>query len=258
MGSGGIMAEYRKARLSLRAGAGVLLFLGIGGLFLLAPRGWRARRGAALACWRVLLWGFGLRVEVHGTPLPEAGTLFIANHISWTDIPVLGRVLESGFVAKGDIRGWPIIGRLTAAYGCLFVERERRGKAGDQAAALASHLEEDRGIILFPEGTTGLGEGVLPFRSSLFALVPGVMDGSARVQPVTLRYCRADGSALSPDEQRAVAWIGDDELLPHAAGLSRMGGLVAQVWFEEPVLGSDRKALARACEAAVARRLKEG
>jgi len=252
-----MMTQDKTPRLSLRAGVGLALFLVIGGVWLLIPRGWRLRRGFALACWRVLLRGFGLRVVVHGRPLPEAGTLFIANHISWSDIPVLGLVLESGFVAKGDIRGWPIIGRLTAAYGCLFVERERRGKVGDQAAALASHLEAERGLILFPEGTTGLGDTVLPFRSSLLALVPGVVDGSARVQPVTLRYRRADGSALSPQEQRAVAWIGDDELMPHAAALSRMGGLVAEVWFEEPVLGANRKVLAKACEEAVAARLRE-
>ena len=252
------MAQDKTPRLSLRAGVGLALFLVIGGVWLLIPRGWRLRRGFALACWRVLLRGFGLRVVVHGRPLPEAGTLFIANHISWSDIPVLGLVLESGFVAKGDIRGWPIIGTLTAAYGCLFVERERRGKAGDQAAALASHLEAERGLILFPEGTTGLGDTVLPFRSSLLALVPGVEDGSARVQPVTLRYRHRDGSPLSPEEQRQVAWIGDDELLPHAAALSRMRGLVAEVWFEKPVVGGDRKALARACEAAVAARLREG
>ena len=249
------MAQSSKVGLRWRAGLGLALFLAIGGVWLLMPRGWRGRRRFALLCWRVLLRGFGIRVVVHGKPLPEAGTLFIANHISWSDIPVLGLVLEAGFVAKGDIKGWPIIGRLTEAYGCLFVERERRGKAGDQAAALASQLEADRGIILFPEGTTGLGEGVLPFRSSLLALVPGVVDGTARVQPVTLRYRRADGSALSAAEQRAVAWIGDDELLPHARALSRMGGLVAEVWFEAPVTGGDRKVLAKACEAAVAARL---
>jgi 1-acyl-sn-glycerol-3-phosphate acyltransferase len=238
------------------AGLGVALFLAIAGIWLCLPRGWRWRRCLAVMAWRRLLPAFGIRVQVHGTPLPEAGTLYVANHISWTDIPVLGLVLNAGFVAKGDIRGWPVIGKLTEAYGCLFVERERRGKAQDQAAALASHLEADRGLVLFPEGTTGLGIETLPFRSSLFALVPGVGDGSAKVQPVTLRYLRADGLPLTPEQQRQIAWIGDDELLPHAAGLLTGPKLVAQVWFEEPVLAADRKALARACEAAVAERLK--
>jgi 1-acyl-sn-glycerol-3-phosphate acyltransferase len=55
-----------------------------------------------------------------------AGTLYVANHISWTDIPVLGLVTRAAFVAKDDIRGWPVIGRLTTEYGCVFVEREAR------------------------------------------------------------------------------------------------------------------------------------
>jgi len=233
----------------------LVVFLAMAGLWLLLPRGWAMRRAMAVMIWRMLLRGLGVKVEVHGAPLPVAGTLFVANHISWADIPVLGRVLDAAFVAKGDIAGWPIIGKLTAAYGCLFVEREARGRAADQAAALAKHLEAERGIILFPEGTTGLGDGVLPFRSSLFALIPGVAEGTARVQPVAIRYRRLDGSALSADEQRAVAWIGDDELLPNALGLIRMGGILAQVWFEEPVLGGDRKALARGCEGAVLARI---
>ncbi len=235
------------------------LFLAMAGLWLVMPRG-RARRGLAKLAWRVLLRGFRVRVVVHGAPLPEAGTLYVSNHITWVDIPVLGLVLDAAFVAKGEIAGWPVIGKLTAAYGCLFVERERRGKAADQAAALASHLEAERGIVLFPEGTTGLGTTVLPFRSSLFAMVPrsvdgGVADGSAQVQPVTIRYRRPDGAPLSPEVQRKVAWIDDDELLPNAAGLSRIGPIMAEVWFETPVAATDRKALARACEALVAARV---
>lgn len=235
----------------------VALFLGLALPWLVMPASWLARRGLAVVAWKVLLRGFGIRLSVHGMPMPAAGTLYVANHISWTDIPVLGLVTRAAFVAKDDIRGWPVIGRLTAEYGCVFVERERRGKAAAQAAELASHLEAERGLVLFPEGTTGLGNGVLPFRSSLFALVPGVGEGTARVQPITLRYAHADGRAFSPEEQRRIAWIGDDELLPHALNLAGMGRIRAEVWFEAPIEAGDRKALARACEAAVVARLAD-
>lgn len=234
---------------------GVTLFLVLALPWLAMPNGWRVRRGLAVAAWRILLRSFGISVQVHGTPMPASGTLYVANHISWTDIPVLGLVTRAAFVAKDDIRGWPVIGRLTAEYGCVFVERERRGKAGAQAAELASHLEAERGLVLFPEGTTGLGDGVLPFRSSLFALVPGVGEGTARVQPITLRYAHGDGRAFDAQEQRQMAWIGDDELLPHALHLAGMGRIRAEVWFETPIEAGDRKALARACEAAVVARL---
>ena len=234
---------------------GLMVFLVLAVPWLAMPGQWRARRCVAVLAWRVLLRGFGIKVVVHGVPMPAAGTLYVANHISWTDIPVLGLVTRAGFVAKDDVRGWPVIGRLAAEYGCVFVERERRGRVGVQAAELASHLEEERGLVLFPEGTTGLGDGVLPFRSSLFALVPGIGEGTARVQPITLRYTDGDGRAFSPEEQRRIAWIGDDELLPHALHLAGMGPIRAEVWFEAPIEAGDRKVLARACEAAVAERL---
>lgn len=238
-----------------RMAVGVALFLVLALPWLMMPAGWRARRCLAVLAWRLLLRSFGISVQVHGTPMPAAGTLYVANHISWTDIPVLGLVTRAAFVAKDDMRGWPLIGRLTAEYGCVFVERERRGKVGAQAAELASHLEAERGLVLFPEGTTGLGDGVLPFRSSLFALVPGIGEGTARVQPITLRYAHADGRAFNPQEQRQIAWIGDDELLPHALTLAGMGRIRAEVWFETPIEAGDRKGLARACEAAVVARL---
>jgi lyso-ornithine lipid O-acyltransferase len=95
--------------------------------------------------------------------------------------------------------------------------------------------------------------------------VPGLAPGSAdngrepKVQPVTLRYGWADGTPMTAAERRAVAWIGDDEMWPHLCQLAimstRHGGLVADVWFETPVAGRDRKAIARACEAAISARL---
>lgn len=234
--------------------AALALFLPMTAVWLAWPRRLPGRRAFAALGWRLLLRGFWVRVVVRGQPLAGPGVLFVPNHVSWMDIPVLASLLDTAFVAKGEMRGWPVLGALARAYGCLFVDRERRGEAGVQAAALADHLER-RPIVLFAEGTTGLGLGVLPFRSSLFALVPGVAEGTERVQPVTLRYRRANGERLSAQQQRQVAWIDDDELLPNALGLARMGGLVAEVWFEAPVNGGDRKTLAKGCERTIAARL---
>lgn len=239
--------------------AGVLVAFLVPALVWLAlPAGGRARRWLAVGLWRVLLRGLGVKVALRGAePLRQPGTLYVANHVTWLDIPVLGRVLDAGFVAKGEVGRWPVVGPLARAYGCLFVEREARGRAGAQAAALGGHLAGKAGMVLFPEGTTSLGQGLLPFRSSLFAPLIGAQAGFM-VQPVALVYTRA-GAPLSAQEQRAVAWIEEDALLPNALGLiamaSRSGPLEAQLWFCDPVGASDRKALARACEAAVAERL---
>jgi lyso-ornithine lipid O-acyltransferase len=233
--------SFRERLGCARAALGLGAMLLLAGPWLLLPRGSRAWRALAVVAWRALLWGFGLRVRVHGAPVP--GALVVANHVSWSDIPVMGRVIDAGFVAKDDVAGWPLIGRLTAAYGCLFVARGARGKAGEQAGEVAARLAQGHGLILFPEGTTGEGDACLPFRSSLFALIPP----GTPVQPLTLRYARADGTPLSAQERRAVAWIGDDELAPHALALARRGGLVADLWFGEAMAAGERKALTRAC-----------
>jgi lyso-ornithine lipid O-acyltransferase len=239
--------RWRLARAAL--GFGALLVLA--GPWLLLPKSSRLRRGLGVLAWRALLGGFGIRIEVHGKPMP--GALIVANHVSWIDIPVFGRTVDAGFVAKDDVAGWPLIGRLTAAYGCLFVSREARGKAGEQAGALAALLSHGRSLILFPEGTTGEGDACLPFRSSLFALIPP----GTPVQPVTLRYYHADGSPLDAAERRAVSWIGDDELAPHALALAKGDGLLARLWFDEPIPAGERKALTRACFDVIEGRLEE-
>ena len=253
----------RKIVRRLRAGVGLAGFLAVAAASLPVARQRPIRRRTDVMAWNCLLWGFAIRIRRHGVPLAGAGVLHVSNHVSWTDIPVLGRLIDAGFVAKSEVAGWPILGALTASYGCLFVERDSRRAVREQAGALAAHLQGNRGMILFAEGTTGLGTEVLPFRSSLFAMVPGAIGaskgGTGQVQPITIRYARADGSPLGADERRAVAWMDDDDLGPHAQALADRGGLVVDVWFEEPLATHEyhsRKALGRACEEVIGRRLK--
>jgi 1-acyl-sn-glycerol-3-phosphate acyltransferase len=233
------------------------IFMPLAGAWLLIPRTWRKpKRAVVLVLWRLLLTAFRIKIVTHGQQLTGPGVLFVSNHVSWTDIPVLGRVTQAAFVAKADVRGWPVVGKLTEAYGCLFIDRERRGRAAEQAEALGSHLNAESSLVLFAEGTTGLGRDVLPFRSSLLAMVPQG-EGGTRVQPITLRYRHPNGAAFDDASQRQVAWIGDDELMPHVKALAQFGGLLVEVWFEEPVQGANRKELTRAAQAAVAARLAQ-
>ena len=237
----------------LRAGLGLLVMLLLASLWLQVPQGnWLFRTGAR-ASFGALCWGFNLRVRPHGKPVAGAGTLFVANHISWADIPVLAMVLDAAFVAKSDVRRWPAIGRFAWHFGCVFIEREKRGTTRVQAEAVEQHLRGPLGLAMFPEGTTGDGGPVLPFRSSLFAQVAG--EGQMRVQPVTMLYRRADGTALTPQELRQIAWTGDDELWPNVVALAARGGVLVELWFEEPLSGADRKELARASRAAIVARL---
>jgi 1-acyl-sn-glycerol-3-phosphate acyltransferase len=236
----------------LRAGAGMALFLGLAMIWLLR-RGPPRREGRmAKAGLAVLFWGFGLQVRRHGVPLAPEATLYAANHVSWTDIPVLAWLLDAGFIAKAEVAGWPLIGALAARHGTLFIDRERRGEVRAQAAAVEDRLAAASGLVLFPEGTTSDGSDQLPFRSSLFAQAAA---RGSRVQPITIRASRRDGRPFTPEQRRVYAWIDDDGLLPHALALAASGGACIDVWFETPITSSDRKALARASRAAIAARL---
>ncbi|MBW8753146.1 MAG: 1-acyl-sn-glycerol-3-phosphate acyltransferase [Sphingomonadales bacterium] len=234
-----------------RAGLALAVLLAAAMLWLCLPTGWALRRKAAAAGWAVLLRGFGIRLRCHGAPPEPSGALVAANHVSWTDIAVLGRLLDAGFIAKAEVAAWPVIGLLARRYGCLFIDRNRRGAVRDFTARMRAHPAR-AGLILFPEGTTGDGNGLLPFRSSLFAAAGARWPA---VQPVTITYRRRDGSPLSPAERRRVAWIDDDALLPHAFALAASGGVIAEVWFETPIPATDRKAAAESCRSAIAARL---
>ena len=240
----------------LRALRCLRAMLALAGLLALAvvwvrvPAHSRMRRALPVAGWRLLLAGFGIRIRYHGAPADPAGALIVANHVSWTDIMVLGRLLDAGFIAKAEIAGWPVLGALAQRYGCLFIARERR----TAAHALASEMHDypqGAGLVLFAEGTTGLGDSVLPFNSGLFATGPRW----PCVQPVTIAYRRADGSALSAQMQRRIAWIGDDALLPHALALAASGRIVAEVWFEPSFVPENRKHAALVSRQLIADRL---
>lgn len=210
---------------------------------LLSPKSGPARR-LERRFHRTIASGFGLRPEVSGTP-GEPGTMFVANHISWADIVSVAAVVDTDFVAKADVAGYPALGALAQRTGTIFIERERRSQAGTQMEAVRQRLLAGRRVLMFPEGTTSDGRGLLPFRSSLFAAA----DAARAVQPVTIRYTAPDGGPLDPAVLDAIAWIGDEDMLPNAAALARLRAGVA-IHFHEPVAAAafeTRKALAEHC-----------
>ena len=245
----------------LRAMLGFIGMMLVAHVWVLLPLRWRWRRHLSRTTFRVLLWGFRIRVRVVGEALAGPG-LMVANHTSWTDIAVLGAVTDASFVAKAQVNRWPIIGRLTRRHGGLFIDRERRGDVGGMGPQMierwrlgARSRQPANSFILFPEGTTSAGGGVLPFRSSLFEAAAS--EGVA-VQPVAIRYLEDDGGAgraLSPATLRRVAWVGDDLLAPHAASLASGIPLIAEVWFGPVALPSDRKTLATDTRAAICARM---
>jgi lyso-ornithine lipid O-acyltransferase len=198
-------------------------------------------RGRERAFFARITASFGITVDVQGDISARPGTLFVLNHISWADIPIMVATLDADFVAKADMLGWPVIGPLARRFDPVFVARTERHRSHHQVDAIRVRLLAGRSVILCPEGTTSDGETILPFRTSLFAAV----DAASCIQPLILSYLAPDGRALSATRQREVAWIDDDELLTGAARLAREHTL-ARLQFLPPLVanGQDRKQLA--------------
>lgn len=186
----------------------------------------------------------GLEVRIEGTPLRE-NVLFAANHVSWLDIIALGGAAPAAYVSRDDVEGWPVVGWLAGLNDTIYVVRQAR-HARDQADRLREALAGGRAVALFPEGTTGDGVALLPFRPSLFASLYPPLD-DMRVQPVAIDY-----GALAP----GIAW-GDDEATGDNARrlLSRAGRLPVTLHFLAPIdphEAGDRKALAARVQAGIA------
>lgn len=207
----------------------------------------------ALRAWhRGALRIAGVRLAVRGMPCAAPGTLLVANHVSYVDIPVLGAVAGVDFVAKAEIAGWPVMGAIGRLIDTLYVAR-RASAAGETRDALAARLDSGGRLALFPEGTTTDGRRVLPFRSAPFAALEAAA-GEVWVQPVSLRYVALDGLPLDRERRWQVAWCGDAELVPHIWRLLDSGAVVAEVEFHPAFAAAeaDRKSLAARCHVAVA------
>ena len=189
-------------------------------------------------------WIIGARRRIVGTPL-RRDVVFVSNHLSWMDIPILAGCNGSAFVAKAELRQVPLVGWLCTLNRTIFVRREDRMAVADQINTLRDALADTWAITIFPEGTTGDGETLLPFKAALLAVLdpppPGVL-----VQPVRIDY----GAAT-----RELAWVGDEPGQAHAMRvLRRRGSFTATLTFCDPFDPHDvpgRKAVAAEARARI-------
>ncbi|HHQ69669.1 MAG TPA: 1-acyl-sn-glycerol-3-phosphate acyltransferase [Halothiobacillaceae bacterium] len=172
-----LRALLRLLRLGLHVLTGLILAM-------LLPIFSGERRAGIIRRWLARLPRLlGVKVDYPRQTLP-AGSLWVANHSSWLDIPILGGLADNVvFLSKAEVRRWPVIGFFARVAGTLFIER---GTGSALAAeAIASGLEEGKRIMIFPEGTTTNGLKVRRFHSRLFK---PVVDLNRCVQPIALRY----------------------------------------------------------------------
>lgn len=194
---------------------------------------------------------FNLRPVYSGRLRTETPTLYVANHVSYLDVFVLGSVLPGSFIAKSEVAGWPLFGQLARLQNTLFFERDTR-RAVEQARIMQGLFADGRNLIFFPEGTSTPGAHVEPFKSSLFQAADGELQ--VPIQPVTIAYRDYDGEPMTQAERDYYAWYLPMTFLDHFVNALGLRPATVQVVFHEPVTVAEfgsRKACAAHCERAV-------
>ncbi|MFC0244776.1 lysophospholipid acyltransferase family protein [Falsochrobactrum ovis] len=222
-------------------------------VFLRLKNGWKT--ALPVFFHRIVARLFGFRIHIHGEMQTDRPLLLVSNHISWSDIVVLSAVGPVSFIAKSEVKNWPIFGMFAVLQRTVFVERERRGKTAKQASEIARRLAGGDVMVLFPEGTTSDGNRVLPFKTALFGAAHAAIRETdvdeVIVQPVAIAYIRLHGMAMGRYYRPIVSWPGDVELLPHLKGILREGAIDVEVRFGEPIrvtAETNRKTLAQISE----------
>lgn len=186
----------------------------------------RARNVIGVAWSRILLRICGIRLRKRGAaPLAGAG-LWVSNHVSWLDIYVLNSFRHTAFVAKSDLRRWPVLGWLIAGAGTVFIDRTQRHGVRQASAVMQTRFTRGEILGLFPEGTTSSGFELRPFYASL--LEPALR-AAVPVQPVALIFLhhgrRSD----------LASYAGDDTLIANLWRVLGTTGLVIEAIFLEPL-----------------------
>ena len=157
-------------------------------------RGWKIARKLPRYWHVVACFVLGIRIHVHGEIERQRPLLLSANHTTWLDIVVLGRVAEVSFIAKSEVKTWPIFGLFARLQNSVFIERADKRGTGRQVGSIADRLAGGEIIILFPEGTTSDGNRIYPIKYSLFgaasSAVPLSPTGKVHVQPVAVAGTR--------------------------------------------------------------------
>jgi lyso-ornithine lipid O-acyltransferase len=247
----------------LRLAFGLLaaaLIMTIGGplRWIAVQRGWRMGEGFSVLFHRALCAALGVRIRIHGQIAAARPQLVVSNHISWLDIPILGAMRPTEFLAKKEVGAKSFARAILSLQGVAFVDRSRRRCIPAVNAEIARRMRDGAAVILFAEATTGDANRLRPFRSSHFEAVRQTLDADAGaqavVQPIFIAYSRLAGLPLGRAERPQVAWYGDMEFFSHFLRLLEFGRIDCDVYCGAPIPffhDSDRKEVARRTEGAV-------
>lgn len=173
---------------------------------------------------------FGVKV-VQVEPVPQRHGLWVSNHVSWLDIPVVGSVAPVFFLSKAEIGEWFIFGRLAKAGGTLFIKRGS-GDSGSVSDQIASFLRGGSSVVFFPEATTTDGKYIKKIYGKL---LQASMDTGLPICPVVIAYVNQDGR-LSDD----AAYYGERTMMESLKRVMDNGNITAHVLPLEPIFPDNK------------------
>lgn len=198
--------------------------------------------------WRQVIFGLwtksfvrisNMQIEVTGS-LPKPPFFLVTNHLSYTDIAAIRAVIAGVFVAKKDIEGWFLAGRICRDMGTIFIDRENRRDIPRAGELIVERLEQGEGVVVFPEGTSTKGETVLPLNSSFFEFA---VQAKIPVSYASIGYRTPEGELPA---HLAVCWWEDISFMAHLWRLFKVSEYTATIDFgDAPIVGQNRKELAR-------------
>ena len=234
-----IFSAYWRRPLRLVA----LILLVVSGLIILAlvfPFVSQLQRGKIISLWsQALLRTLGIRLQSTGSP-PQRTALLVANHISWADPFLLMARHPLCFVAKAEIRHWPVLGWLAARAGTVFIRRDRLRDLLKVSQAFIHYLDTGTAVGLFPESTTSDGKRLLPFKSALFQVA---INTRSDCVPIAIHY-----------DHPAAIWIEDMGLLSSVWRVMGQAAITARIIYCPAIRYQDqsRQQMADASATAIA------
>jgi len=194
-----------------------------------------------------------IRVSVTGDEgqLERGGYVIIANHVSYVDGIVLGSIFPIIFVSKREVKSWPIIGQWNVLCGTIFINRQRKIQVASLIRQMTRKLKQEANLLLFPEGTSTNGEGILPFQTVPLA---APLRNRSIIVPVTVTYKTIDDQPVTTANRDSVYWYGDMEFVTHFWNLLALRGIEVLVTIQPKIEcfrysdnSAGRKKLAEEC-----------
>jgi len=228
---------------------------GLAILFIQFPLADQKLKNKLIQHWSIrLLTIFGIELRLKNADiLPPIPYLLASNHISWMDIHAINAFKPIRFVAKSDVEGWPVFGWMAKQLGTVFIKRDN-ARHGKHIASEVAKVLETQSVCIFPEGTSTVGESVLPFKPNLFE---SAVIARAPVYSLAISY----RSKLSGERSEVAAFVGDMGLLESMALILRDRKLIVELAFlppsgASPEASKDRKWLALHSQEAISAYLK--